>query len=247
MVYTSMVITIYPQQEDQYMARLTKSIKAKILHAIIIAANKPQSKKLLAQEHYLAEEIYWSVIGKAKRTFNKLPPSFFPQGEAIQPSIAKTGVLQDIHYATVQTTISNPYETDWNPIKINHTDTNYHNENYLYFKGRKQRPMPWKMHVCFELPTSLHKMFKAQNKINKQHVDSLQALSMKTQGLLNSVTTIKKLLQIWPDVKQYIPAAEMKSNLPAVQVKDVIALIKCAKEACCSKEQITGKGTVIAL
>jgi hypothetical protein len=236
------------------MARLTKAVKSEILQAIIQAANEPQSAKLLKQEYALADLIYKKTIGHDLGNLNRLPASFFNAHDHVSVYIERKAlpgkVTTDMKYQTVQRAIGDPYVSNYRDIALNHDASNrsYHNDDYMYFGKGQSRSMPSFMCYGFSLETKeLQKAFIAQCKINTAHMESIHALKLKTCQLLDSVTTIDKLIKLWPDVVQYIPKSEIKSNLPAVRVKDVVSLISCTMKASCTMAQKTGKGSVITL
>lgn len=63
-------------------------------------------------------------------------------------------------------------------------------------------------------------------------LDSLRELCIKThdeaEGILNSVTTVKRLLEVWPEVEAFVPKnPEQLNNLPAIplaQLNSVLGL-----------------------
>ena len=61
----------------------------------------------------------------------------------------------------------------------------------------------------------------------EQLLDERKVLEAQLRTLLGSVTTVKKLLEIWPEAAELLPTAEVKSasNLPTVLVSSLNAAI----------------------
>lgn len=57
--------------------------------------------------------------------------------------------------------------------------------------------------------------------------DRAEALKVQVRAVVNSVSTVKQLLNVWPEAKELLPETvdEAKSQLPAVQVETLNALI----------------------
>lgn len=63
---------------------------------------------------------------------------------------------------------------------------------------------------------------KTEDKIRKD----IQKLHDSTWGILNSVTTVKKLIEVWPDVEPYLPENKQIPNLPAIPVGELNVLLE---------------------
>ncbi|PLB10752.1 Nmad5 family putative nucleotide modification protein [Proteus mirabilis] len=74
-----------------------------------------------------------------------------------------------------------------------------------------------------ELSKRFEKLNKKESKIEKKKIE----IENNIQATLNSVTTIKRLFEIWPESKELIPTNISKplSTLPALQVEDLNKLI----------------------
>ncbi len=74
-----------------------------------------------------------------------------------------------------------------------------------------------------ELSKRFEKLNKKESKIEKKKFE----IENNIQATLNSVTTIKRLFEIWPESKELIPTNISKplSTLPALQVEDLNKLI----------------------
>lgn len=74
-----------------------------------------------------------------------------------------------------------------------------------------------------ELSKRFEKLNKKESKIKKKETE----IEANVQAALNSVTTIKRLIEIWPESKELIPTDISKASilLPALQVEDLNKLI----------------------
>lgn len=74
-----------------------------------------------------------------------------------------------------------------------------------------------------ELSKRFEKLNKKESKIKKKESE----IEANVQAALNSVTTIKRLIEIWPESKELIPTDISKASvsLPALKVEDLNKLI----------------------
>ena len=70
----------------------------------------------------------------------------------------------------------------------------------------------------------------AEEKANNESWDKVQA---SVHAATNAVTTVKALLKAWPECKELLPehVEEAKTQLPAIQVADLNALVGLPSEA----------------
>lgn len=74
-----------------------------------------------------------------------------------------------------------------------------------------------------ELSKRFEKLTQKENKLKEKETE----INTTVQAALNSVTTIKRLIEIWPESKELIPTdiSKSASTLPALQVEDLNKLI----------------------
>lgn len=61
--------------------------------------------------------------------------------------------------------------------------------------------------------------FERLEHLEKELVDRKTNLRAEVRAVLNSVTTVSKLIKVWPEAKELLPAHEQKGvNLPSVQL-----------------------------
>ncbi len=79
------------------------------------------------------------------------------------------------------------------------------------------------------------KIVEALKKLSKKRIQlnkDIDTLKTTLNGVVNSVSTIKRLQEVWPESTPFIPAwAKEEKNLPAVIAKDINQLIKKMKAA----------------
>lgn len=100
--------------------------------------------------------------------------------------------------------------------------------DYRSIPMSKQRPVQHKHYsgrAKFDAnaePVVVFRDIQAKRRKLKEHKDETAA---KVNGLLSEATTIKKLMEIWPEVEPFIPPAVTPVNLPAVPRDEVNSLL----------------------
>lgn len=59
----------------------------------------------------------------------------------------------------------------------------------------------------------------------------VRSIEAKVSAVLNKASTVKKLVELWPEIAKHIPAAAETENLPAVPVAELNADIERARVA----------------
>lgn len=100
---------------------------------------------------------------------------------------------------------------------------------YLFLKGSRRIPANMQYGLAVDLPGT-NGMWREIRAV-KSEIAAMNAakneLREKTMALLNSVQTVKRLVEVWPEVEKYLPKqAEQTENLPAVRAEDLNAMIK---------------------
>lgn len=100
-----------------------------------------------------------------------------------------------------------------------------------YLEMPKARPVFYSMHssitkLVYTTDHVLSKEFSALQEEETALYKSKQQLTDTTRQLMNSVTTIKRLLEVWPEVAEFLPSdTEQTANLPAVPVESLNVLV----------------------
>ena len=113
--------------------------------------------------------------------------------------------------------------------------------NYSYHSYELSKAMPFFSSddgrtVYFKEDSEFIRRFLTIKEREVKIREDRKALTASTNAILDSVTTIPKLLSIWPEVEAYLPTEDIVENLPALPVGDLNALIANLKvhagEAC---------------
>ena len=82
-----------------------------------------------------------------------------------------------------------------------------------------------------ELPATsgFWKKLRAVSAAQKALYDDEEALVEKARSLLMAVTTVKALLESWPEVEPFLPEIAAKKELPAIRVDEINAMILKAR------------------
>ena len=91
---------------------------------------------------------------------------------------------------------------------------------------RERAPAPTDTPV-FEADHAITIRFHELENAARDLDDRTDALKTQVRAVVNSVSTVKQLLNVWPEAKELLPATveESKSKLPAVQVETLNTLI----------------------
>lgn len=117
----------------------------------------------------------------------------------------------------------------WLPT-INHAKVKFEAGGYSAVHMGEDRPVP---HVKYH--TTL-KVYGARDPISEAYQEwesdtkslreSRSRLEVEIRGALDSVTTIKRLLELWPELEPFVPKDGVKTLLPAINVSTLNAALK---------------------
>lgn len=95
---------------------------------------------------------------------------------------------------------------------------------HIHFAERRIVPHP---QCVIQADDPLVQQFHDLTNAEKDLRDRRATLKAQVRAALNSVTTVKKLLAVWPEAKELLPKnlEEAKVNLPALAVNDLNAMI----------------------
>ncbi len=94
-------------------------------------------------------------------------------------------------------------------------------------KRKINKFVPYDNSVIYPADNEFTKEFLSIESDCKSVHGKREGLQVQIKATLDQFTTIKKLLEVWPEAKDLIPddVDEVKPNLPVVQVKDLNCLI----------------------
>lgn len=186
------------------MSRLTQSKRDEIVNAVIKESISDKLAKLKEERFKFADKIYDTFMTPEIKDYMSSAPNdkqFFEYG---------TGMC------------------------INSLTGRY---NHLYLKNGK--PFPCYMRsdlsdLFNDLDPDVRKGLCAEyKKLNDKEVKYSKArndLAVKVRGVVNSVTTEKRLLEVWPEAIKYFNVTVVDTNLPAIAAEDLTKYIKTVKE-----------------
>jgi hypothetical protein len=110
------------------------------------------------------------------------------------------------------------------------TDIRIHSkDNYSYKKLLNGRLVPaFIAYSGAELPAT-NGLWREINAVDREKAaleDERGELTTKIRAMLAGITTVKRLLEVWPESEPFLPSFEEKANLPAVQAEDLNTMIK---------------------
>jgi len=100
-----------------------------------------------------------------------------------------------------------------------------------YSKRTRKSPSPKASTVNYDAKHKFTKEFLSIENENESLKGKKEGLTVQLAATLDQFTTIKKLLDAWPEAKELLPTdlSEAKPQLPVVQVKDLNCLIGLPK------------------
>lgn len=207
--------------------RLTEEIRSKTIRRMLLALFKERFAELQRDVKALTLETYRQVIGEQNLALmKKLPKDYFQQNNAFSVRIDKGDGNSPRNMENVVLHFLNPngvvISYGWR-IEIDETvpQPTFMSHNGLYLRhsepGERKLVQKW---IAIE---------KRSNELVKE----TKALSDSTYQVLRSVTTVKKLIEVWPDAKDYLPPEVFEEDkaLPAVVIGDLLTMIKMAKRS----------------
>ncbi|EMJ6797686.1 hypothetical protein RGI81_003615 [Morganella morganii] len=204
------------------MTRLTNHIKSEIIkNALVKAGIQEEKSQLRAEKSALANDVRIAALGGAENA--KKIDDKYATALAIVKEL-KSDVDEYIHIG-------------------NATD----DEIYPAFGGQRTRLRYGRDDQGAVLrlltPQNSKCLFPADHELSKrfaQIVDKESSIEKKeaeikanVKAALDSVTTIKKLISVWPEVKEILPEGEQEqqTSLPAVKVENLNSLIGLPTES----------------
>tara|TARA_Y100001938_G_scaffold149998_1_gene239123 strand:- start:4581 stop:5201 length:621 start_codon:yes stop_codon:yes gene_type:complete len=205
------------------MTRLTKALKEQIIENALVKAGVREREAALKVRHAeFAEACRIFAIGgeeeakKVEKQMTKIKKLWLEL-----PSYARGHSLDSINYG----------------IRVANTGTS--EERYWYFGGskpchradRKPKYSPPFVNIADNEPLIQE---HSAIELEKEAVHNLkQSVEANVSTVLDTVTTVKKLLEVWPEAGELLPKSEAGASmhLPAIQVTQLNAMIGLPSEA----------------
>lgn len=183
--------------------RLNKKIRHDIAFAAINSTFKERRADLKEKWSEFADDVYSFFVGENEQVINGLPEGFFALTSRITAVFSEEGRYGKELKLSEQKRV---------PAVLD----KYQGASGLIRITDKK---------IIKRLTTLKKM---EDKLSKDETD----LSRSVNGILNSVHSINRLQEIWPESTQYISAeVKQKEYLPAVVADDINGMIKKMRKA----------------
>lgn len=204
------------------MTRLTKELRQSILSDILAHAFKHRFQHCIDAEKSFVDAVYKDVFKKELPLIENVPKNWLDTHHCFKVMFA--GEVAALYFGTGLS--SGPYQlTESLQVSLKH----------------EFRPMPsLDKFGTFKVYDAGSKMAEAFSKLRGQKndlIDEIKIASYQANAVLNSTSSIPKLLDIWPEAKEIILkvtapkyAQKTTSNLPAMQISQLNVLLDLPPE-----------------
>jgi len=181
--------------------RLTNQLRTEIIDSAMVGAFKKEREANKQARIDLTGRVYRRLVTEEQeKAMKKFPPGFFHSGSGTR-----------YIYIGADDSKTNRFTLDFGTVSRMLPANCQHNFTVIDAKINQQADK------ITEMDESI------KNRTNE--------LREKISQVVNSVGSVAKLLEVWPEAEPFIPVASapVKSNLPAVIVKDLMAALMSAK------------------
>ena len=190
------------------MTRFTKEMRDSILHQLLKRAFLDRLKKQLSDEAAFAEELYQDIYGKELPLIEKVPSHWFDTSASIRVSIA--GQQVQLSYSN-----GNTGQSDFSEIISSANQKSAH------------KPVPhqagWWTVAEYSANSKQDKKWTALSDARGTLQAEYNQARNQAKAILGSTSSIKKLIEIWPEVeestKPYLTKQGTVTTLPVVQLE----------------------------
>lgn len=206
------------------MTRLTVNIKNKMINkALVVAGINKELKTLIDRRALLASSIRIDSLG-GKDNITKINKHLKKIGELVESDLIKN--------IDGRFSIYSQSDFELNHINLGgmRVTLQYSGETCGY-SDRDKRVLhdvvPTDSSVVYDAEHEFTKEFLSIEGDYKTTCGKKEGIAAQVKATLNQFTTVKKLLEAWPEAKDLIPddVDEVKPKLPVVQVQDLNCLI----------------------
>lgn len=195
------------------MTRLTNSVRDQIVRNAIAKTTIGAETEALQQARYaLAEEFRIAALGgpEEAQRLDKIASSIEKQLKALPDEL--------VSYSEPLRRSDTIYRANLGGLRVN-----------LSLQDEHLCPSGLVFHGDNPLVLRFHELQNREGSI-KERADGLR---LKIRAVLNSVTTVKKLLDVWPEAKELLPAQleEARVQIPAVQTASLNAELGLPSES----------------
>lgn len=202
------------------MTRLNRRIKDDIISNAVIKAGIPEKKKALIKRRAdWVENVRLAAIG-GKEVDKKI--------QAIKKRFEKA--VEELPKGIIE---SDVFRTDYD-IYLNVAGARFRayfngKDNYRGDQVHKITPADFTIKADDPLAKEFTAIEAEEGAISEEE----STIRVNVEGALSEVTTLKKLMEVWPEVKELLPSdlSPVKKQLPAVKSEDLNKLIGLPSEA----------------
>lgn len=215
--------------------RLKKEHKVEMHNRVLEDAAKERTEQLMNRENQVARAIYLHVIKGHGAAIQGVPSGFFQTSDDIKVKLFKKAadIKADRNGTEYKrATLKEGYNDDYNTVNLG-----YYNSGERMEIGEEVRMPHLHIHssVCLLETSDLGQEVKALMKEQELLSENLTKLSETVKAALLECTTVKKLVENYPELKPYAPA-DIANQALAVAHGRIETLITCTKKATCKEE-----------
>lgn len=199
-------------------ARLTRNIREALMKKLITRAFQERAQAMVERQCDFAHRVYQDALKPHLDRIAAIPEGWLPTDDDIKVSFGSdytqldfgNGLSYSIHHA-LRSAGAKPRQTKAG--------------------NRLELPFPSKFRgQCAKVYDHAHPLTEEFNNLTveqEQLVADIEKAQRVTKATLESVTTVKKLIDVWPEVeefaKHYLDNGERKAVLPAIPRADLNA------------------------
>lgn len=177
----------------------------------LLIAEQDEKVRLLTKERDQAGyEAAFSEIDRKR--LQSAPDGWFPKASKVKVAVEDTNEVLEIAFAEAQRV---PYEV--------------HDSRHSTHIASIIKPD----HAYMAARNAVRDAKAVLDAMNKDVEERERALRAKVKAVIESVTTVGRLVEVWPEVQDFLPEvmAGPKGNLPATLISDLNAELGIAKAA----------------
>jgi len=206
--------------------KLNKAIRQDIVDSVLAQTFNPRYTDLMKSQAAIGAQLYRLQVSKKDEDLMAALPSTYmhTNNERKVTVLSGDGVYVDLGHST--------YCRNRNEQAAKYTR---HRKSIQFPLGASKRFPLAVVHNNVDLHsnTTLGKaVIAARDGFVKLHND-MEVTERELNGLLNSVTTTRKLLEVWPEGIKHIPEVQRQAQLPAITGKAINAKLACMKKGDC--------------
>lgn len=187
--------------------RLNELLRSDIRRRALQGAFTGEQATLVAKQAAFALKLYRAFVPEdVEQAANKAPQDFVQRSDEIRATVT------------------------------NQKSDDFRRHLYARFTLEKERPIPARMAYNHDFGTvdnlSLFNELEALNEEYRVISTKLEDLRHKVRNVINSVTTVQRLREVWPEVEQFLPREAFEAaptkGVPALLVKDLTEQLAAA-------------------